>query len=229
MAAMGEMAMPGGWTMSMTWMRVPGQTWPGTAASFLAMWVVMMVAMMLPSLVPVLWRYRKSVDGEGEMRRGRLTVLVGGGYFFVWTLVGLAIFPLGAALAAATMEQPGLASAVPIAIGVVALVAGVLQFTPWKARHLARCREVAGPSDTSPADAASAWRHGLCLGLHCTQACAPLMAILLVVGVMDLCAMTVVAVAITAERVPRAGERVAQIIGGVIIGAGWLLIVRGAT
>ena len=43
--------MPGGWTMSMTWMRMPGQTWPGVAASFLGMWVVMMVAMMLPSLV----------------------------------------------------------------------------------------------------------------------------------------------------------------------------------
>ena len=44
--------MPGGWTMSMVWMRMPGQTWPGAAASFLGMWVVMMVAMMLPSLAP---------------------------------------------------------------------------------------------------------------------------------------------------------------------------------
>src|SRR5439155_4659683 len=51
MSAMGEMPMPGGWTMSMAWMRMPGQTWPGAAASFLCMWVVMMVAMMLPSLV----------------------------------------------------------------------------------------------------------------------------------------------------------------------------------
>ena len=47
--------------MSMTWMRTPGQTWPGAAASFLGMWVVMMVAMMLPSLVPMLWRYRQAV------------------------------------------------------------------------------------------------------------------------------------------------------------------------
>jgi len=58
MSAMGEMPMPGGWTMSMAWMRMPEQTWPGAAASFLGMWVVMMVAMMLPSLVPMLWRYR---------------------------------------------------------------------------------------------------------------------------------------------------------------------------
>jgi predicted metal-binding membrane protein len=57
MSAMDEMPMPGGWTMSMAWMRMPGQTWPSAAASFLGMGVVMMVAMMLPSLVPMLWRY----------------------------------------------------------------------------------------------------------------------------------------------------------------------------
>ena len=50
MSAMGGMLMPGGWTMSMAWMRMPGQTWLGAAASFIGMWVVMMVAMMLPSL-----------------------------------------------------------------------------------------------------------------------------------------------------------------------------------
>src|SRR5262245_20298584 len=58
MSAMNEMAMPGGWTMSMAWMRMPGQTWVGAAASFLGMWLVMMVAMMLPSLAPMLLRYR---------------------------------------------------------------------------------------------------------------------------------------------------------------------------
>src|SRR6195256_1898126 len=87
MSAMGEMPMPGGWTMSMAWMRMPGQTWPGAAASFLGMWVVMMAAMMLPSLAPMLWRYRHAVGRTGETRLGRLTALVGMGYFFVWTRV----------------------------------------------------------------------------------------------------------------------------------------------
>src|SRR6202022_4683920 len=86
MSAMGEMPVPGGWTMSMTWMRMPGQTWPGAAASFLGMWVVMMVAMMLPSLVPMLWRYRQVIGRSGETRLGRLTALVGVGYFFVWSV-----------------------------------------------------------------------------------------------------------------------------------------------
>src|SRR5476651_2721983 len=76
MSAMGEMPMPGGWTMSMAWMRMPGQTWSGAAASFLGMWVVMMAAMMLPSLVPMLVRYRHAVAGNGGGRLGLLTTLV---------------------------------------------------------------------------------------------------------------------------------------------------------
>ena len=111
MAAMGGMPMPGGWTMSMAWMRMPTQTWAGAAAAFLAMWVVMMVAMMLPSLVPLLWGYRQAVAGTGEARLGLLTATVGAGYFFVWTLLGMAAYPLGAALAAAGMEVPAIARA----------------------------------------------------------------------------------------------------------------------
>src|ERR1700684_2287202 len=72
MSALGGMPMPGDWTMSMAWMRMPGQTWLGAAASFLAMWVVMMVAMMLPSLVPMLWRYRQALGTAGATRLGRL-------------------------------------------------------------------------------------------------------------------------------------------------------------
>jgi predicted metal-binding membrane protein len=118
------------------------------------MWAVMMVAMMLPSLVPMLGRYRRAVGRTGETRLGRLTALVGVGYFLVWTVCGIATFPLGVALAAVEMEEPALARAVPIAVGIVALIAGSLQFTAWKARHLACCREAPGRGRTLPADAA---------------------------------------------------------------------------
>jgi predicted metal-binding membrane protein len=231
---MGEMtmpAMPGGSTMSTTWMPMPGQTWPGAAASFLAMWVVMMVAMMLPSLVPMLWRYRLAVGSTGrtgEARLARLTVLVGVGYFFVWTLLGVAAYPLGATLAAIAMRQPALARAAPIAAGVVVLVAGSLQLTAWKARQLACCREAPGRGRVLQADATTAWRHGLRLGLQCSRCCAGLMAILLVIGVVDLRAMALVTAAITAERLAPAGERVARAVGGVVVGTGLLLIARAA-
>jgi predicted metal-binding membrane protein len=228
MSAMGGMPMPGGWTMSMAWMRMPGQTWPGAAALFLGMWVVKMVAMMLPSLVPMLLRYRQAVGRAGETRLGPLTALVGVGYFLVWTLFGMSAFPLGAALAAIEMQQPALARAAPIAVSVVVLIAGGLQFTAWKARHLACCREAPGRRRTLAADGGTAWRHGLRLGLHCSYCCANLTAILLVTGVMDLRAMAVVAAAITAERLLARGEHVARANGAVAIVAGLFLIARAA-
>jgi predicted metal-binding membrane protein len=226
MSAMGEIPMPGNWTMAMAWMQMPGQTWPGAAASFLGMWVVMMVAMMLPSLVPMLWRYRQAVGRTGETRLARLTALVGVGYFFVWTVFGMAAFPLGVALAAVEMQLPALARAVPIAAGVVVLIAGALQFTGWKLRHLACCREAPGRGRTLPGDAGTAWRHGLRLGLHCTHCCGGLIAILLVIGVMDLRAMTVVAAAISVERLAPAGERVSRVTGAIVVAAGLFLIAR---
>jgi predicted metal-binding membrane protein len=228
MSAMGEMPMPGGWTMSMTWMRMPGQTWPDVAASFLGMWVAMMVAMMLPSLVPMLWRYRQAVGRTGETRLGWLTALVAVGYFFVWTAFGMAAFPVGVALAAVEMQLPALARAVPIAVGVVVLIAGALQFTAWKAHHLACCREAPGRGRTLLADAGTAWRHGLCLGHHCSYCCAGLTVILLIIGVMDLRTMAVVAAAITFERLAPAGEYVARAIGAVVVVAGFFLIARAA-
>ena len=228
MSAEGGMPMPGGWTMSMTWMRTPGRTWPGAAASFLGMWIVMMVAMMLPSLVPMLRRYRQAVARTGETRLGRLTAVVGVAYFFVWTVFGMAVFPLGVALAAVEMRQPALARAAPMAVGVVVLIAGALQFSAWKARQLACCREVPGRGRTLPADAGTPWRHGRRLGLHCSHCCAGLMAIFLVIGVMDLRAMAVVAAAITVERLAPAGEVVARALGAVVVGTGLFLIARAA-
>jgi predicted metal-binding membrane protein len=223
-----EMPMPGGWTMSMAWMRMPDQTWAGAAASFLGMWIVMMVAMMLPSLLPMLRRYRAAVAGSGAPRLGPLTALVGGGYFFVWTLLGMAAFPVGVALADVEMRQPAVARSVPIAVGVVVLLSGLLQLTRWKARHLACCRDMPGRSRVLPAAAATAWRHGVRLGVHCVYCCAGLMAILLVVGIMDLRAMAVVTAAITVERLAPRGERVARATGAVVVVAGLVLIARAA-
>jgi predicted metal-binding membrane protein len=226
MSTMGGMSMPGGWTMSMAWMRMPGQTWAGAAVSFLGMWIVMMVAMMLPALLPMLRRYREAVSAVGETRLGRLTALVGLGYFFVWTLAGLVAFPLGVALAAIEMRVPSLARAVPLMVGMVIMVAGVLQFSAWKAHHLACCRGEHACSRRLPADARTAWRHGLRLGLHCSYCCAGLTMTLLALGVMDLRAMAVVTAAISAERLASGAERVARFIGAVLIAMALLLMVR---
>lgn len=230
MSAMGAMPMPGGWTMSMTWMRMPGQTWADAGASFLGMWLVMMVAMMLPSLVPMLSRYRRAVGSLNETRLAWLTAIVGTGYFLIWALFGMAVYSLGTLLAAIEMQQAVLAHAVPIAAGVIVMVAGAIQFTRWKARHLACCREdPRGGCCALPADTSAAWRTGLRFGIHCSYSCMNLTTILLVIGLMDLRAMAVITAAITSERLVPGGERVARMIGAVVLGAGFFMIARAAS
>jgi len=118
------------------------------------------------------------------------------------------------------------------------MIAGAFQFTAWKAHHLACCREWATfargyPHElrrnrSLPADAGTAWRHGLRLGLHCSYCSAGLTTILLVMGVMDLRVMAVVTTAMIAERLAPAGQRVARAIGVFAVCAGALLLAQAA-
>jgi predicted metal-binding membrane protein len=226
MSSMDEMPMPGDWSMSMTWMRMPGETWLGAATSFVGMWITMMVAMMLPSFVPMLWRYREAVSGSVNASPARLSTVVGAAYFLIWTLAGIVIFPIGATLASLEMHHVSLARAVPLMTGLAVLMVGVLQFSVWKARHLACCRIEQRCCHGFSADVGTAWRYGVRLGIHCVHCCAGLTIVLLIMGVMDLRAMAVVTAAVTAERLAPGGARVAQTIGIGLIGAGLFLLTR---
>ena len=222
MSSMDGMPMPGGWTMSMAWMRMPGQTWAEAGATFLGMWTVMMVAMMLPCLVPMLARYRAAIRRSGASKLGRVTAIAAAGYYAVWTAIGIAAFPLGVALASIEMRQPSIARAIPFAVGGIVLIAGLVQLTRWKARGLACCRE----APSSDRASANPWRHGIQLGIRCARSCGNLMTLLIVLGVMDLWAMTVVTAAITLERVLPSGERVAQVTGSLVAAVGVFLLVQ---
>jgi predicted metal-binding membrane protein len=222
----GGMSMPGGWTMSMAWMRMPGQTWLGAAATFMGMWIVMMVAMMLPSLVPMLSRYRRAVRGADAARPGMLTVLAAVGYFAVWTAVGAAAYAIGLALGAAAMRSDALARCVPVATGVVLVLAGCLQLTAWKAQRLGHCREAPGCAASLAADGGTAWRHGLHLGVNCGLCCAGLMAVLLVCDPMDVGTMGTVAAAITAERLAPTPVAPARAVGLTIVVAGMVTVAQ---
>jgi predicted metal-binding membrane protein len=200
-------------------------TMSGSVTSFLGTWIVMTAAMMLPSLVPMLWRYRRAVAATRPLRLGWLTAVVSAGYFAVWTALGLTVFPASTAMMAVQMRQPAIAS---IIAGVVVVLAGVLQFSAWKARHLACCREDPGPGRVLPPDSGAAWRHGLRLGVHCVCSCAGLTAILLALGIMDARVMAVVTTAITLERLASSGETAAQAIGAGAAAAGLVLIARAA-
>lgn len=225
---MDGMWMPGASTMAMTWMPMPGQTWATAAFSFLGTWTVMMAAMMLPSLVPMLSRYRKAMGRLAESRAGVLTTLAGTGYLATWTLLGIVVFAVGALLAAAEMELASLARVVPLALGALVMAAGALQFTRWKAHHLACWREAPRAGRMLRPDVLAAWRDGMRLGLHCICCSAGPMAILFVAGLMNVGAMAAVTAAITAERLAPDAVRVARVIGVVAIAAGVLLVAHAA-
>lgn len=222
---MSEMPMSGALTVSM-WMRMPGQSWAGTAASFLAMWTAMMMAMMLPSLAPTLARYRRAMYRAGGTRVVGLTVRVGVGYFLVWTAVGAIVFPLGVALTELATQQPALARVAPVAAGAAVLFAGILQYTSWKARQLVVCRESLMHTHAPSRDARDAWRYGMRLGVHCVCSCAGLTSIMLVAGLMDVRVMAAITTAITIERLAPKDLRVVRTIGDAVVVAGLVLIAR---
>ncbi|MGU8081611.1 DUF2182 domain-containing protein [Burkholderia pyrrocinia] len=227
MDAMGDEPMPGGWTLSSAWLRPCGWGAGRAFAAFAGMWGAMTVTMMLPVLAPTLWRYRQSVGPLGAARSTGLVVVASAGYFAVWMALGAVTFALGGTLTTAA-RLPALARAMPFTAGAVVLGAGVLQFSAWKARRLACCRHAAAGPHRSRAAAGAAWRHGVRTAMRCGACCGNLMAIALAAGMMDLRVMAAVTVAIAAERLAPAGERVARLVGGIAIGGGLAMIARAA-
>ncbi|HIC7211914.1 DUF2182 domain-containing protein [Burkholderia stabilis] len=228
MDAMGGEPMPGGWTTSAAWLRPCGWGAGRAFAAFAGMWGAMTVTMMLPVLAPTLWRYRQGIGPLASARPAWLVVVAGAGYFAVWMVFGALAFPAGTALAAAAARLPALARAVPFAAGAVVAGAGVLQFSAWKVRRLACCRHAATDARMSRADAGAAWRYGVRAAMHCSACCGNLMAISLAAGVMDLRVMAAVTVAIAAERLVPAGERVARMTGCIVIGGGIAMLAHAA-
>jgi predicted metal-binding membrane protein len=216
MSSMSELPMPGGWMLSPTFTPMCGRTWLRTATAFVGMWIAMMTAMMLPSFAPLLWRYRAMLDGAGT----RLSWSMAAGYAFIWTMTGIAAFALVAILTEFVMRAPAIARCVPFASGAVVSLAGVAQCSQWHATLLARC--------THCRHMRVEWLDGVRHGLHCVSCCAGLTAALFVFGVMDLRAMALVTLAITAERLLPSFRRVPQVIGIVLVLLG-LMIIAGSS
>lgn len=226
MAGMGEIPMPGNWTMSMMWLPICGQGWPSLVLSFLAMWLAMMAAMMLPSLSPVLWRYREALLMAGVSHPGCLIALIGVGYLLVWALVGCLVFLCSAAFAMAALKLPALSRAVPLAAGLIVLLAGAWQFTPWKARQLICWHGMPANRTGRPARASAALLDGLRLGAHCSLNSIGPSTVLLMTGLMDLRVMAAVTAAISFERLAPNGPLAARLIGGLTSAVALMLIVK---
>ena len=226
----GGMPMPGNWTMDMMWMVMQGQTWIAAALAFAGMWLAMMVAMMLPSALPMLLLYRRAAVFRGASDLAALTFAVGSGYFLVWTLFGVLAYGVGETVTRSAMIWPAVSKAIPLATAAALIVAGVYQLTPWKSACLKHCRD---PLLLVAHNLHGGWFGALRLGIHhgafCAACCWGLMLIQLVLGVMNLAVMATVAVVIALEKVLARGALVAQmtgyaaLLGGVALAARSLL------
>ena len=205
-----EMEMPGGWTMSMMWMRMRGQTWFASAVSFLLMWLAMMVAMMMPSALPTFLRAKLPWAALCQ---------VASGYFAIWLAAGVGIYGLGVAFAAAAMRSESFSRAVPLLSGALVIAAGAIQFTRWKMTHLLRCRSPFGCTASCP-QRESSFRLGCKQGASCCVCCAAPMTIQLVLGIMNPLVMIVVAILIAAEKLLPRPALVARLVGVSAIIAG---------
>ncbi len=168
----------------------------GTLGWFTGVWVVMMAAMMLPSLAPTL-----AVQAERVRRVPGPVLLLAGGYLLVWALAGVAaygLFELGRSLFgdALAWDEGGRW----LTAGVL-LLAALYQLTPYKRAFLRRCRRpmlLEDPPDTdspSGAFAIGLRNGGWCLG--CSWA---LMAALFALGVMSLTWMALIAALVAFEK-----------------------------
>jgi len=219
----GGMPMPGGWSMSMMWM-MGGPSWFGRAAMFLGMWQTMMVAMMLPSVMPVVLLHRRVMENRARPMLAELLLL--SGYFGVWLAFGAVAYAAGTTLSSSAMQSQAVSRMIPTATALALILAGWYQVTRWKRLCLSHCRSPIGVLVHHPLrTAADSLRVGIHHGAYCAACCWGLMLIQLVLGIMSLPLMAAVAFVILLEKTWRHGESLAAAVGISAMTAGVLLAI----
>jgi len=193
-------------------------------ASFVAVWTLMIAAMMLPSVTPVASLYAKTVPA-GPNRTARVGALVAG-YLLVWAAVGLP----GFGLAWAAGRLAGTAPVAAHALAVVVFAAcGAYQFSGLKERCAAHCRSPLGLllHYGSYRGRLRDLRAGMHHGAYCLGCCWALMALLFVGGVMNLAWVAALAAFVLVEKAVARGPWLSWATGAALIGAGLWLAIRG--
>ncbi len=211
-AGMSHMAMPA---------MMPAMA-PSLPEQFLAaavMWSIMMVAMMLPTALPAVTVFgnlarRRAMQTHTTASTGLFVV----GYIATWTGYSIVAAAGQIALSRAALLTPMLQSASVVLSAVILLTAGAFQFTAFKDACLTKCR-------TPFAFFLAEWRDGntgaLVLGLkhgsYCVGCCWALMAVMFVVGAMNLVWMAALTLFMLGEKVAPARWRLGQVAGGVLM------------
>jgi predicted metal-binding membrane protein len=201
---------------------------PGTMgvslAAFLALWVVMMAAMMFPSVAPMAVVWIRSVSARGT-RRERVSgiALFLTGYLVAWTAFGLVAY--GALILAGRLADASPTAAKWVGVAIFA-VAGIYQLTPLKDVCLKHCRSPVGSMFHYAGFRGPArdLRVGLHHGAYCVGCCWGLMIILIAVGAMNVAVMAALAVVIFIEKVWKHGRGFATAIGIILLAVAVLAV-----
>jgi len=189
------------------------------APLFLAVWIVMMIAMMFPTAAPMILTFHQ-VQAAKRSRGGTFvsTWAFVAGYMLVWSAIGVLAFA-GAAGAQMIGEQMGMSTATAARIGgVLLIVAGAYQLSPLKDLCLAKCRTPIGFILTSWRDGRwGAARMGIEHGAFCLGCCWLLFLALFPLGMTNVAAMAVVTLLIFAEKTLPSGDRIAKVSGVALI------------
>ena len=189
------------------------------APLFLAVWIVMMIAMMFPTAAPMILTFHQ-VQAAKRSRGGTFvsTWAFVAGYMLVWSAIGVLAFA-GAAGTQMIGEQMGMSTATAARIGgVLLIVAGAYQLSPLKDLCLAKCRTPIGFILTSWRDGHwGAARMGIEHGAFCLGCCWLLFLALFPLGMMNVAAMAVVTLLIFAEKTLPSGDRIAKVSGVALI------------
>ncbi|WP_460972654.1 DUF2182 domain-containing protein [Prescottella soli] len=197
---------------------------PWTATEFglrLVMWVVMMIAMMVPTSAPMTLLYA-AVARKAAAQRNPLapTFVFVAGYIAMWTLFSLVATVAQHALDQAALLSPMMVSDSAVFGAALLIAAGIYQFTPFKDACLRNCRDPAHVlSRYWRTGNVGAFRMGLRLGAYCVGCCWIVMGLLFVGGVMNLLWIAAIAVFVLLEKTIPFGD-----VGGRFVGAAMILV-----
>ncbi len=176
----------------------------GMVSSFLVVWVVGMVAMMFPAMIPVMSFY-SAMTARDEKRLGPSRIAGGslflGGYLSLYALLGLVMFAAVYAAFQLASVIPWQSSLSVDELAAVLFVAGIWQLTPLKEKSLARCVSPIGFFSThGKKGLPGAFQMGAEHGIYCIGCCWLYMLVMLVVTAMSLVSMAVLSGLIIVEK-----------------------------
>jgi len=209
----GEMA-----RMAMVGMTAGGWSFAATT-TFVALWTVMMAAMMLPAAAPMILIFA-SAQARRVGEAAVPTWIFIAGYLLVWLAAGIlvyAVVQIGSDIA----TQLGFVERAlwaPFALGSTLVVAGLYQFTPIKRICLTRCRSPFAFVTCYWRDGGfGALRMGLRHGVYCLGCCWALFAVLVAAGVMSIAWMLLLTVVVFVEKLLPYGQYAASLVGLALV------------